>query len=117
MGDCKMEVGKKSVDDVEIISPEGRLDAYSSNQLEEIMNTLIEEGCTKIVVNFEGTEYISSSGLRVMLASVKKLKNKDGDMKLASLQRYVMEVFEIAGLTPIFDFYESEDEAVKSFQG
>lgn len=111
-----MDVGKKTVDDVEIISPEGRLDAYSSNELEEIINSLIEDGCTKIVVNFEDTDYISSSGLRVMLATVKRLKKMDGDMKLASLQTYVLEVFEIAGLTPIFDFYESEEDAVSSFQ-
>ena len=111
-----MEIAKKSMDDVEIISPQGRLDAYSSNEVEETINSLIEDGYLKIVVNFSETEYISSSGLRVMLASLKKLKRKDGDLKLASLKPYILEVFEIAGLTPIFDIYDSVDDAVKSFQ-
>ena len=111
-----MEVGRKTVDDVEIITPEGRLDAYTSGELENIIDSLIDDGCNKIVVNFNGTDYISSSGLRVMLASIKRLKGMDGDMKLACLQTNVMEVFEIAGFTSIFDFYESEDDAVNSLQ-
>lgn len=111
-----MEIGKKSVDNVEVIYLEGRLDAYSSNQVDETINSLIEDGKIKIVVNFEETEYISSSGLRVMLASLKRLKKIDGDIKLACLKPYVLEVFEIAGFTQLFDIYESEDEAVDSFQ-
>lgn len=111
-----MEIGKKSVDNVEVIYLEGRLDAYSSNQVDETINSLIEDGKIKIVVNFEETEYISSSGLRVMLASLKRLKKIDGNIKLACLKPYVLEVFEIAGFTQLFDIYESEDEAVDSFQ-
>ncbi len=111
-----MEIGKKNRDDVEIISPVGRLDAFSSSQLEEEINHLIEDGCKKMVINFNETQYISSSGLRVLLASIKRLKKMDGDMKLASLKPYILEVFEIAGLTPIFGIYESEDEALASFK-
>lgn len=111
-----MEIGKKTRDQVEIISPVGRLDAFSSNHLEDEINSIIDDGSKKIVVNFNETEYISSSGLRVLLASLKRLKKMDGDMKLASLKPYIMEVFEIAGLTPIFSIYESEKEAVDSFK-
>ena len=69
-----MEIEEKSVGTVEILSLNGRLDAYSSNEVEKSINTLIEGGCVRIVVNFDGVEYISSSGLRVMLASLKRLK-------------------------------------------
>ncbi|MBI5680286.1 MAG: STAS domain-containing protein [Methanobacterium sp.] len=111
-----MEIGKKSVDNVEIIPLNGRLDAYSSSQVEKTINSLIEDGKIKIVVNFKEIEYISSSGLRVMLASLKKLKKINGDIKLACLKPYVLEVFEIAGFTHLFDIYESEEEAVNSLQ-
>lgn len=110
-----MEIGIKSVDDIGVISLEGRLDAYSSNQANETINSLIEDGCIKIVVNFGETEYISSSGLRVMLATLKKLNKMEGDIKLACLKPYVLEVFEIAGFTQFFDIYEREEEAVNSF--
>ena len=110
-----MEIGKKIVDGVGEIFLEGRLDAYSSNQVEKTINSLIDEGLVKILINFKDTDYISSSGLRVMLASLKKLKKMDGNIKLVCLKPHVLEVFEIAGFTQIFDIYEVKEEALNSF--
>ena len=107
-----MEIEMKGIGSVEIISLHGRLDAYSSNEVERTINTLIDEGCVRIVVNLEGVEYISSSGLRVMLASLKRLKKLNGDLKLACLKPYVKEVFDIAGFTQLFEICDREAEAV-----
>ncbi|NYB51369.1 MAG: STAS domain-containing protein [Methanobacteriaceae archaeon] len=111
-----MEITVKNVNDVEIVFFNGRLDAYNSNLAEEKFDELIESGKVKLVADLSGVEYISSSGLRVMLSSLKKVKKLEGNLKLSSLQPYVLEVFEIAGFTQIFDIYDSEDEAVASFQ-
>ena len=111
-----MEIEEKSIGNVEIISLNGRLDAYSSNEAERSINTLVDKGCVRIVANFHGVEYISSSGLRVMLASLKRLKKVQGDLKLACLKPYVKEVFDIAGFTQLFEIYEQEEEAVNSFK-
>ena len=92
----------------------GRLDAYSSNEVEGSINGLIDKGCTRIVVNYGGVDYISSSGLRVMLASLKRLRKVQGDLKLACLKPYVKEVFDIAGFTQLFEIYDQEKEAVDS---
>lgn len=111
-----MEIEEKNVDDVEVLSLKGRLDAYSSNQVEQSLNELIDKGEKKIVVNFNDVDYISSSGLRVMLAALKRLKKVQGDIKLASLKPYVEEVFEIAGFTQLFNIYASEEDAVTDFK-
>jgi len=102
---------------VKILALDGRLDAYSSNEVERSINTLIDGGCVKIVVNFNGVEYISSSGLRVMLASLKRLKKVHGDLILACLKPYVKEVFDIAGFTQLFEICDREEEAVRSCSG
>ncbi|HUV03328.1 MAG TPA: STAS domain-containing protein [Desulfobacteria bacterium] len=107
-----MEIKEKREGDVAILSLEGRLDAYSSNEVETHINTMIEGGCVRIVVNFGGVEYISSSGLQVMLASLKRLKKADGDFKLACLKPYVKEVFDIAGFTQLFAIFEEEEAAI-----
>ncbi len=109
-----MEIKEKSAGNVKILALDGRLDAYSSNEVETSINTLIDGGCVKIVVNFNGVEYISSSGLRVMLASLKRLKKVQGDLKLACLKPYVKEVFDIAGFTQLFEICDQEEEAVNS---
>ena len=112
-----MEIKEKSVGNVTVLSLNGRLDAYSSNEVEGCINTLIDGGCMSIVVNFDGVEYISSSGLRVMLASLKRLKKAQGDLKLACLKPYVKEVFDIAGFTQLFEICDQEEEAVTSCMG
>jgi len=109
-----MEIEEKSVGDVAILTLNGRLDAYSSNDVERRINALIDDDCVRIVVNLDGVEYISSSGLRVMLASLKRLKKEEGDLKLACLKPYVKEVFDIAGFTQLFEIYDREEEAVNS---
>lgn len=110
-----MKLDNKSSGDMMIVLPAGRLDAPSSEELKADMEKLIGEGWIKIVANLEGVDYISSSGLRVMLSALKKLRSLGGDLKLASLRPYVRETFEIAGFTQLFEIYDREDEAVAEF--
>ena len=111
-----MEITVKTMNDVEIVFLNGRLDAYNSNLVENKLDELIDSGKIKMVADLSRVEYISSSGLRVMLSSLKKLNKLGGALKLSSLQPYVREVFEIAGFTQLFQIYDSEDEAVISFK-
>lgn len=110
-----MEITGKTVNEVEIVFLNGRLDAYNSNLVENKLNDIIDSGKLKIIADLAGVEYISSSGLRVMLSSLKKLNKMGGTLKLSSLQPYVLEVFEIAGFDQLFQIYDDEDEAVSSF--
>ncbi len=58
-----MEIEEKDAGGVKILRLTGRLDAYSANEVEKSITGLIDGGCVRIVVNLEGVEYISSSGL------------------------------------------------------
>ncbi len=111
----KMMLSNRSSGDVEILSPGGRLDARSSEEIRVRMEGLIDGGCRKMVANLSGVDYISSSGLRVMLGSLKRLRKEGGDLLLAGLQPYVRETFEIAGFTQLFEIYDREEEAVEEF--
>jgi anti-sigma B factor antagonist len=110
-----MEITGKTVNKIEIVFLNGRLDAYNSNLVENKFDELIDSGKVNMIADLSGVEYISSSGLRVMLSSLKKLNQLEGTLKLSSLQPYVLEVFEIAGFTQLFEIYDSEEEAVASF--
>jgi len=70
-----------------------------------------------VVVNLKGLDYISSSGLRVLLAALKKIRKQNGDIRLACLQPYVREVFDIAGFTQLFKMFDKEEDAIDSFKG
>jgi len=110
-----MEISEKTAGNVNIIYLNGRLDAYAANDVEKKLDSLISAKQLNLVVELSRLEYISSSGLRVLLAGIKKVKKEQGDIRLACLQPYVREVFDIAGFTQLFQIFNSEEDAVNSF--
>ena len=78
---------------------EGRLDTTTSPKLEEELRGSVH-GLTCLVMDFEKLEYISSAGLRVLLA-MQKIMNRQGEMRLINVNETVMEVFEITGFSDI----------------
>ena len=94
-----MTINKKLEGSTLTLSVEGRLDTTTAPQLEaEIRNHL--DGVSSLVMNFKGLEYISSAGLRVLLAS-QKIMNKQGTMVIRGANESVMEVFEVTGFSDI----------------
>jgi anti-sigma B factor antagonist len=110
-----MEIGEKKAGSVDILYLTGRLDAYAANDVEKKINTVTEKNPVCVVVSMEKLEYISSSGLRVLLAALKKARKQQGDIRLSCLQPYVKEVFDVAGFSQLFKMFEKEDEAISSF--
>ena len=111
-----MEINQIKIDDVPIVSVSGRIDGTTSKDLETILNELIDQDMSKIVLDLEGVVYISSVGLRVLLSALKKVRPNKGDVKLVSLQPFVREVFEITGFTKLFTIYPSQGEALCCFK-
>ena len=81
------------------VSVKGRLDTNTSPLLEKVVNE-IDETTKDLIIDMEGLEYVSSAGLRVLLAAQKKM-NKVGTMKVINVCDAIMEVFEITGFADI----------------
>jgi anti-sigma B factor antagonist len=110
-----MDITEKKQGNINIISVAGRLDAYSSSELEKKLDSLIDAGQVQQVINLEKLEYISSSGLRIFLATLKKVKKQQGDIKLACLKPFIKEVFDISGFTQLFNIFATEETAIAAF--
>ncbi len=81
------------------IKVSGRLDTTTAPQLDgEIKESV--DGVTELIFDLEDLEYISSAGLRVLLASQKTM-NKQGEMKVTAVSEPVMEIFEVTGFSEI----------------
>lgn len=107
-----MELDVKNEEKGILVSVAGRMDAVSSPEFEKELARLIDEGNVNFVIDLAALDYISSSGLRSVLATAKKLKGRNGRILLASLQTVVKEVFEISGFSTIIPIYESVEEAM-----
>lgn len=110
-----MEIKTTEKNDVKVLALQGHLDTNTSPDLESTINALIESGAQKLLIDFAELEYISSAGLRILLATAKKLKATDGALKICCLNEMVQEVFDISGFSTILAVSASEDEALASF--
>ncbi|TET46978.1 anti-sigma factor antagonist [Candidatus Aerophobetes bacterium] len=110
-----MQISRKEEKGIHIFSLDGRFDAHSAGDVEKELNLTISKGARKLLLDMDGVEYISSAGLRVLLAVAKKLKKEEGEIKICCLKPYVKEVFDIAGFTQIFKIYDTTEKAIQEF--
>lgn len=94
-----MTINKISEGEKLTLAISGRLDTNSSPMLETELRQSVN-GVTELVFDFSKVEYISSAGLRVLLAA-QKVMNRQGNMKFIGVSAEVMEVFEITGFADI----------------
>jgi anti-anti-sigma factor len=107
-----VEITTATRDGATILTVAGRIDTATAPALEQAINKEIENGNKKILLNFSAVTYISSGGLRVLLATAKKLKNPGDRFALCSLAAEVNKILKLAGFTSIFSIYPSEGEAL-----
>jgi len=97
-----------------LVQVKGRMDAVSSPEFEKECLGVIEGGAKLLVVDLSGLEYISSAGLRSILASAKKIRGTGGTMKFCGLSGMVEEVFQVSGLGTMFTVAATAEEAFAS---
>ena len=110
-----MEITIRETDGVRIVAFTGNLDTNTAPEAEGQINELLEAGADKILINFENLNYISSAGLRVLLATAKKLLVSGGSLKICSLNKTVQEVFDISGFSTILSLGPNETDALAAF--
>ena len=82
-----------------VFALEGRLDTVTAPELEKELKASLD-GVAELTLDFEKLEYISSAGLRVLLAT-QKVMNRQGSMKLVRVGETIMEIFEVTGFSDI----------------
>ena len=115
-----MKVTSKKVGDVMVIEVSGRVVGDDSLQMRRDIAGWIaelqEDQRPKVVLRLDGVSMMDSSGLGVLVSSYTSVQKKDGRLVLAGLGRGLQNLIAITKLARVFDVYESEDEAVKSFE-
>lgn len=109
-----MEIREEVNDNHTTVTIAGRLDASTSGDLENKIVEIIDNGAKKVIIDFNDLDYISSSGLRVLLISAKKCNAGSIYLALCNMKSHIKEVFDIAGFTPIFNIFEDLPEAEKA---
>ena len=105
------------VDGVSVVKLDGRIVlGDESNALREKLKSLSAEGKKKIVLNMAEIKYIDSSGLGILVAAHVSAKKQDASIRLCHLGDKFHELLQITKLLTVFDVYDSEAAAIRSFQ-
>lgn len=93
-----------------------RATAEMAREFKDFLFDLIErKDCHKMVIDLEEVQFMDSFFLGAIVSGLKKIKSAGGDLRLASLQKSLMPVFELMHLNEVFQIYDSRLEAVTSF--
>ncbi len=108
-----MEIGTTKERNAVVVAVKDKIDAVTAPEFEKTLANLIGQGEKTFLLDFSGLEYISSAGLRSILATAKQLKPKGGNIIFSGLKGPVKDVFKISGFGTIFKIYETREEALK----
>ena len=110
-----MEIQVNEHKSVNIVAITGSLDALTTADFSSFMNGQIEHGQSQLIMDLSQVEYMSSSGLRAILAVLKDARQLGGDLRLAAAQAGVEKILKLSGFMSILKFYPTVDEALSSF--
>ena len=110
-----MEIQDKQVNDVTVLALKGSLDAMTAPKVTEFIQSQVGKGNIKLVADFNGVDYTSSAGLRVLLGAIKETRAQGGDLRLTGVQPDVMKVLTLSGFANILKILATVDAAVASY--
>ena len=115
-----MRIASRTEGSIVVLNVQGRVVGDASLDLRREINGWIAEvpegQKTNVVLNLSKVSMMDSSGLGVLVSSYTSVQKKDGRLVLAGLGKGLQNLIAITKLTRVFDIYEDEEEAIKSFQ-
>ncbi len=113
-----MKIEERPVGSVVVLDLAGRLVAGEGvGQLKDKINSLILQGTRQILMNLANVSYIDSNGLGELVASHTTMVRNEGQIKLVNLTTRVQDLLAICRLSTVFETFDSEADALRSYEG
>jgi anti-sigma B factor antagonist len=111
-----MDIVERTVSDVIVLDLKGKMTLGEGDELlKDKINSLLSDGKKKLVLNLEGVPYIDSAGLGEIVRTFTTVSRQGGKLKLLNLTKRIEDLLSITKLLTVFETFDAEDEAVKSF--
>ena len=111
-----MQIDERAVGDVVILDLKGKITLGEGDELlKDKVNSLVNQGHRKILLNLGGVPYIDSAGLGEVVRTYTTVSRQGGSLKLLNLTKRITDLLSITKLLTVFETFESENEAVQSF--
>ena len=111
-----MQIEERVIGDVKVLDLKGRVTLGEGDELlRDKVNSLLNQGFKKIVLNLAEVPYIDSAGLGEIVRTYTTVSKQGGSLKLLSLTKRITDLLSITKLLTVFETFDSENEAVRSF--
>jgi anti-sigma B factor antagonist len=112
-----MDIVERTVNEVTILDLKGKMTLGEGDELlKDKINSLLAAGKKKLLLNLEGVPYIDSAGLGEVVRTYTTVSRQGGSLKLLNLTKRIEDLLSITKLLTVFDTFDSEAEAVKSYK-
>ena len=105
----------KGSGDVTVVQVDGQLIVGNRHELKELVQTALDRGERRLLIDFSRTGYIDSSGLGALVSISKKVRENGGDLRLAGLNEDLRSLFELTKLDTLFTITDTPEQALTSF--
>ncbi|MFI5723137.1 STAS domain-containing protein [Streptomyces cyaneofuscatus] len=110
------QINRRTVNDVTILALTGKITiGVGDVALRNAVQDALQSGATNILIDFANVTAIDSSGIGELVSSYTRATNRGGKLKLVNLSPKIHDILAITQLITVFEVYDDEDEAVKSF--
>jgi anti-sigma B factor antagonist len=111
-----MQIVERAVGDVVILDVKGRITLGEGDELlKDKVNTLVNQGKKKIVLNLADVPYVDSAGLGEIVRTYTTVSRQGGSLKLLNLTKRISDLLSITKLLTVFETFDTENEAITSF--
>lgn len=111
-----MQIEERAVGDVTVLDLKGRVTLGEGDELlKDKVNSLLNQGRRKLVLNLAEVPYVDSAGLGEIVRTYTTVSRQGGSLKLLNLTKRIADLLSITKLLTVFETFESEADAVKSF--
>ncbi len=112
-----MEYSISEKNDAVIFSFKGNImGGPTATGFREEIKSLVDDGKTNIIGDFSAVDFMNSSGLGILIATLTSLRKEGGDFKICSPTDRIKSLLKISKLFTVFDIYQTQEEAVKAYQ-
>src|SRR6188768_3985899 len=112
-----MEIVERTVSDVTVLDLKGKMTLGEGDELlKDKINSLLASGKKKLLLNLEAVPYIDSAGLGEVVRTYTTVSRQGGSLKLLNLTKRITDLLAITKLLTVFETYDNEADAIRSFQ-
>jgi anti-sigma B factor antagonist len=111
-----MQIEERNIGDVVVLDLKGKITLGQGDELlKDKVNSLVNQGHRKIVLNLAGVPYVDSAGLGEIVRTYTTVSRQGGSMKLLNLTKRITDLLAITKLLTVFETFDVESDAVRSF--